>query len=114
MLRLFDFFKSLNIIILFLIGMISYSIGAVLSKIWGDDPSFILGNLIIIAYSIGTFVWLFILIQRNDLALMSLIWQALTMVCAIFIGVFAFKEHLTVSQWFGVSLVFGALYFLTK
>jgi multidrug transporter EmrE-like cation transporter len=109
-----EFFKSLSIIHWYFIAMIFYAIGEILSKYWGIKPTPILGIAVMTAYMIGIFCWLGIMIQKNQLALMSCIWQVLTTGISIAVGTLYFHEKLATSQWFGIVLALVGLFLLTK
>ena len=89
----------------FSIAMIFYSCGEILSKYWGEKQSIILAISINIFYSLGVICWLYIMAKKNQLALMSSIWQILTTIATLFIGLIIFHEKLTNLQYAGVGLM---------
>lgn len=94
--------------------MVFYSSGEILSKYWGLEPKLYLGISVIISYSIGTICWLGIMIQKNELALMSCVWAVLTTIISVGVGILAFHEKLTTIQWFGVIVSAIGLILLSK
>ena len=84
--------------------MVLYCSGEILSKYWGIKPVPWLGLIVMLCYTAGSFCWLGIMVQRNQLALMSLIWQVLTTVISVAVGILYFHEKLTMLQWSGAVL----------
>lgn len=91
-----------------------YCIGEILSKYWGTKPALWLGIIVLLSYLTGSFCWLGIMVQKNQLALMSLIWQVLTTIISVAVGILYFHEKLTTSQWAGAVLAILGFILLTR
>jgi len=104
----------LSVWIWFAIAMVFYSSGEYLSKHWGYKPSLLLGVSIPALYSVGTLCWLAIVLHKNEIARMSMIWQIVTTVMSVVVGVVLLREKLTTNQWVGAAIALVGLYFLAK
>jgi multidrug transporter EmrE-like cation transporter len=110
----FEHFKSLNIIWLYAIAMVFYCGADILSKYFGMKPTLFMGSTVMTCYIVGTFCWLGIMAQRNELALMSLIWQILATITSVSVGVLYFQEKLTMVQWSGAAFAIVGFILLSK
>lgn len=96
------------------LGMICFGVGEYVSKLYANVPKFYFASIAVIAYAGGTIAWLGMMRANNNLALMSIIWVVSSGIMAVLLGVFVFKESLTVTQWIGAILAFVSAYLLVK
>jgi len=96
----------------FVVAMVGYTISEYLSKYWGYKPTVFLATVIIGLYSAEAFCWLAIVLHRNEITRMSMLWQVSTTLLSIFVGVVLLGEKLTLAQWIGVAFGAVGLYLL--
>jgi multidrug transporter EmrE-like cation transporter len=109
-----QFMKSIGVVWWYAIAMVFYFAGEVASKYWAIKQTPLIGLSAAAIYLCGTFCWLSIMAQKNQLALMSGIWQVLGTMTSMSIGLFLFHEHFTKLQWSGAALLIIGLILLIK
>jgi multidrug transporter EmrE-like cation transporter len=88
--------------------------GDYLAKKFGTHPSFIAAAVTLGTYSMGTMCFLPVLLHKNELARMGMIWYILSMLATVVIGICVFHEILTVRQWTGLVLAGTGLVLLSS
>jgi len=96
------------------IASIFYTTAEYLSKSWGYKPSLFLAFSIISCYATGSACWLAIVLQKNEIARMSMVWQIVTTILSLFVGIILLSEKLNNTQYAGVVLGLVGLYLLTR
>lgn len=95
-----------------LLSIAGYTCGEYFSKLWGNHPAFSYGLCALFGYTVGSVLWLFVMLQRNQLALMTFAWLALSIISSLIVALFVFHEKLNAYQWTGAGLAMVALGFL--
>lgn len=109
-----QFMKSIGVVWWYAIAMVFYCVGEVASKYWGIKQTPLSGSMAAAAYLCGTFCWLSIMANKNQLALMSGIWQVLGTMTSMSIGLLYFHEKFTTSQYAGAALLIAGLVCMIK
>jgi multidrug transporter EmrE-like cation transporter len=91
-----------------IIGILTNTYAEYTSKIWAINPAGVKGHLymvwVLLVYTVGSICFLCALLHRNEIAVMGLTWQVLSMVGTIFLGIFIFHETITIHQYIGMFL----------
>jgi len=90
-----------------------YAWGEYISKLWGYHPSWGLTFAAFAIYGIGTFLWLPVLLHRNEIAVMGTMFLILALVATIAVGFLVFREAVEPRQIVGLVLAFVALVLLS-
>lgn len=96
-----------------LMSVVFFAIGEYLSKRWALKPGVGGAVLTVLAYAVGSLLWLPAILQRNQLVIMGRIWLLLATIGSMGVGLFIFHEKLSPVHWIGVALSIGALVFLS-
>ena len=97
-------------------GIAAVAFGEYFSKLY-TNASVKTGLLlfaIYFVYTSGTFAWMGVMRNNNQLALMATIWSVATLATGVILGVVVFKESLSLTQWIGITLAFISTYLLIK
>ena len=86
-----------------------FAIGEYMSKKWGANPSWIFAIEVTIVYAIGAFLWLPSLLNNGKLSIVGTMWALLGAVLTVAIGIFIFREEVTIRQTIGIVLAIAAL-----
>lgn len=96
------------------IAMVFYVVAEYFSKQWGYKPSIQLALPVILGYMIGTICWLAILMYRNEIARMGLVWTTVMTILSLFVGIVIFREKMSLSQGIGAGLGVVGLYLMSR
>lgn len=66
--------------------------------------NYFLPILAFFSYGIIPFIIYFILVNGNNISIVNVAWNILSILYGIFIGFILFKEHITTLQWLGIFL----------
>lgn len=91
------------------LSTIFFAIGEYMSKKWGMNPSWLFAIEIGLVYGFGSMLWLPALLHKNQLAVVGTFYALMSVVTTIAIGIFVFREAITVTQSIGLLLAFIAL-----
>ena len=104
-----NFVLGIPAIIWLIISVVFFGLGEYFSKYWAMHPDFWRAFWAFLAYILGTFTWLPILLHKNHLSTMGTAWLALGVVATVSIGLFVFHERISFLQWLGIVLALIAL-----
>jgi len=96
------------------LGTVAIGLGQYLSKVYTNTKNIYLLPVVVIVYMSATISWLGMMKYNNQLALMTTIWGVGTTLVGVCLGIFVFKETLTITQWIGIGLALISTYLLTK
>lgn len=74
--------------------------------------NYFLPLLAFFSYGIIPFIIYFILVNGNNISIVNVAWNILSILYGIFIGFILFKEHITKLQWIGIILGTFSLFLL--
>jgi drug/metabolite transporter (DMT)-like permease len=106
--------KVLPIWVLLAAAFVFYALGDYFSKKFGTQPSWLLGALVAGFYFMDTLVWLLVLMQRNEIATVGMIFSVLVALAGIFVGIVIFGEKLDLLGWLGIGFGFAAVILLSR
>ena len=95
------------------ISILFFAVGEYLSKRWALKPDVSGAVWAIVFYAIGSALWLPALLEKNELVLMGRLWLLMGTIASMAVGLFIFREQLTVINWVGVGLSIIALMLLS-
>ena len=93
----------------FAVSGVLFAVGEYVSKRWANSGDARLIAVMVAAYALGSLAWAPIIRQRNELALMGMLWMLVASACTLALGVLVFKEQLSGLQWLGVVLALVAM-----
>ena len=91
-------------LVLMVVWCIFFSLGEYFSRVWVDQPGYILPGLVFSCYGVSVAAWLGALLDHGKLAALSTVFSSLAMVSAVLIGVLVFREQLQPRQIAGIVL----------
>ena len=87
-----------------LISLIFFSIGEIFSKFWAESKNIKWAIFVLVAYLIGTALWLPAIAIKNHLTSLGTIWNVGALLCTILIGAVLFHETVSNTQWIGIGM----------
>ena len=90
-----------------------FGVGEYLSKKFALQPSFLLVCCILPMYSLGSLAWLPAIYRGQTLATVGTIWNLLSLLATLVVGLLIFHETLTTTQMVGVFLAFVSIILLS-
>lgn len=87
--------------------------GDYFSKFWANKPSVVLIIAVMLSYVLSSITWLPALLHKNHISTMGTLWFLFATVAVVIIGIFVFKETLTINHWIGLMFALAAFVFLT-
>lgn len=108
------FSKEIHIIWWYVFAMSLYGFGEYISKVWANTQVHWLVPVIVLCYALDSVFWLAIIVSRNELALMSCIWQVLATLVSTGVAVLIFREKLTTYQCVGIVACITGMVLLVK
>lgn len=100
--------------ILFLIIVILEIIALYSIKQYTIYKNCFLPILAFFSYGIIPFIIYFILVNGNNISIVNVAWNILSILYGIFIGFLLFKEHISSLQWCGIILGTFSIVFMFK
>lgn len=85
-----------------LLSVVSFGFGEYISKLFSLKPSLFLAGIIVIPYVIGVWLWLPAVLKMQSLSVAGTIWNVMSTIVTISIGVLIFKEQLTYANVAGI------------
>lgn len=102
------------ITILWLLLSVSFfAVGEYLSKKFALHPTATLVFCILPTYSLGSLAWLPAIYRGQVLSTVGTIWNLLSLVATLVVGLYFFHETLTTTQTIGVCLAFISIILLS-
>lgn len=96
-----------------LLSVISFGFGEYISKAFSLKPSMFLAGIIVIPYVVGVWLWLPAILKMQSLSVAGTIWNVMSTIVTICIGVFIFKEQLTYVNAIGILFAILAIILLS-
>jgi len=87
--------------------MVFYAIAEYYSKVYANTSGLVAYWLAIGGYIVTSATWLFALMQKNMLAVMSTTWSVAYVIVSVALALLVFGEHLTMLQ--GAGIVLGVI-----
>ena len=103
----------ITVILWILLSVAFFGMGEYLSKKFALDPSVKLVCTIVPMYALGSLAWLPAIYKGQNLSTVGTIWNLLSLVITLMVGMVIFKETLTTTQLVGVCLAFVAIVLLS-
>lgn len=85
-----------------LLSVISFGFAEYISKLFSLKPSLFLAGIIVVPYVIGVWLWLPAILKMQSLSVAGTIWNVMSTIVTVGIGVIIFKEHLTYTNVVGI------------
>jgi drug/metabolite transporter (DMT)-like permease len=95
-------------------AMIFYTVGEILSKKYANTGGHYYAIFAVLMYLIVSILWLPTLQAKNTIAIIGTIWAIFYSLVAVLLGIFVFKEHLSIYNYVGVFLGLGSIYLLCR
>lgn len=92
-----------------LVSTTFFAVGEYMSKKWGTNPSWTLAIEVTVVYAVGAFLWLPSLLNQGKLSIIGTMWALLGAVLTVAIGIFIFREEVTLRQTIGIALAISSL-----
>jgi len=105
--------SSINYFIWLLFSIVFFGIGEFLSKKFALNPKWFYVVGVVMAYSIGTLLWLPAILQKNHLSIVGAMWSILSLITTVFIGILIFGEKLNTLGIIGIILGFSSIIILS-
>jgi multidrug transporter EmrE-like cation transporter len=96
-----------------LLSVISFGFGEYISKLFSLKPSVFLAGIIVVPYVIGVWLWLPAVLKMQSLSVAGTIWNVMSTVVTVAIGVIVFKEHLTYTTVLGILFALTSIVLLS-
>lgn len=97
------------VILWLLLSVAFFGIGEYLSKKFAISPSINLILCIVPMYALGSLAWLPAIHRGKILSTVGTMWNLLSMVITLIVGLIIFKETLTTTQFIGLAFAFIAI-----
>jgi drug/metabolite transporter (DMT)-like permease len=108
-----EFIKSIPVPVFVIAYSLMYTLGEVFSKFWANTGS--LFNLLIAfcTYCVGTFIWLMLMLNTNELGRMGYLIIAQGTLVTFLLSYFIFSERMSTTQYVGVVLAAISVWLLS-
>ena len=103
----------MSVILWLLLSTCFFAIGEYLSKKFALEPSIKLVCYIVPMYALGSLAWLPAIYRGQTLATVGTMWNVLSMIMTLGVGLFIFHESLTTTQIVGVCFAFVSIILLS-
>jgi multidrug transporter EmrE-like cation transporter len=90
-----------------------FAVGEYFSKKFALKPSWQMVTAILIAYILGTIVWLPAIMQKKQLSITGVIWSVMSLLATFLIGILIFKEKLSLVGILGIIFALAAIILLS-
>jgi len=97
-----------------ILSALFFAWGEYLSKKWALSPGWTGALAVLGADSIGTFLWLPAILNKNQLSIVGMAWLLIGAIASVGIGLIVFRETLDRTQWIGMGFALVALVLLGK
>jgi len=85
------------------LSLIFFTAGEAVSKLWANNPKWYWGATVVVAYMIGSCLWLPAILSKNHLTTLGTLWNVGAILCTVFAGAVLFHEQVSFLQWCGIG-----------
>ncbi len=99
----------ITVIAWLLLSVMFFGMGEYLSKKFALEPSIWLAMTIVPMYALGSLAWLPAIYKGQNLSTVGTIWNLLSLIITLIVGMVIFKEAITPMQYVGIGFAMVAI-----
>jgi multidrug transporter EmrE-like cation transporter len=95
------------------LSVISFGFGEYISKLFSLKPSLFLAGITVVPYIIGVWLWLPAILKMQSLSVAGTVWNVMSTIVTILVGVLVFKESLSYANMVGILCAITSIILLS-